>query len=53
MKVERIGSVLSVKEQAVLLSLSRSSLYYTPPPLSPQEVAVKHRIDAIYTAYPF
>ena len=51
--VERVGLDLSVKEQADLLSLSRSSLYYTPRPPSSQEVLVKHRIDAIYTQYPF
>jgi hypothetical protein len=39
--------------QAQLLSISRRSLYYqaTPPP--PQEVAIKHRIDELYTAHPF
>src|SRR5215210_6548487 len=36
-----------------LLSLSRSSLYYQPVSPSSAEVALKHRIDAIYTAYPF
>ena len=51
--VERVGSELSVTEQTDLLSLSRSSLYYTPRPPSVQEVAVKHRIDAIYTEFPF
>jgi len=39
--------------QADLLSLSRSSLYYQPVVPSAEEVALKHRIDAIYTAYPF
>src|SRR4029079_6383924 len=39
--------------QAELLSLSRSSLYYQPVPPSAEEVALKHRIDEIYTAYPF
>ena len=39
--------------QAELLSLSRSSLYYQPVLPSAEEVALKHRIDAIYTAYPF
>lgn len=51
--VERVGSDLSVKEQAHLLTLSRASLYYIPRPPSPEEVAVKHRIDAIYTQFPF
>ena len=39
--------------QAELLSLSRSSLYYQPVLPSAEEVALKHRIDAIYTDYPF
>lgn len=51
--VERVGADLPLKEQAHLLSLSRSTLYYTPRPPSTKEVAIKHRIDAIYTAYPF
>lgn len=39
--------------QADLLGLSRSSLYYQPVPASSEEVQLKHRIDAIYTQYPF
>jgi putative transposase len=39
--------------QAQLLSLSRASLYYRPIGPSPREVAVKHRIDEIYTAHPY
>ena len=41
---------LPLRVQAELLSLSRSSLYYRPVLPSPQEVAIKHRIDEIYTA---
>ena len=44
---------LSIKKQAELLSLNRSSLYYQPVPPSPKEIAIKHRIDEIYTAFPF
>ncbi len=39
--------------QADLLNLSRASLYYQPVPPSPEEVAIKHRIDELYTAHPF
>src|SRR5215470_3366261 len=39
--------------QADLLGISRSSLYYRPRQPSAEEVALKHRIDAIYTQYPF
>jgi putative transposase len=33
--------------------LSRSTLYYTPRPPSSREVAIKHRIDALFTESPF
>jgi len=36
-----------------LLGISRSSLYYQPRQPSAEEVALKHRIDAIYTQFPF
>ena len=51
--LERSASDLTLSEQADLLGVSRSSLYYTPRPPSDWEVRVKHRIDAIYTAQPF
>lgn len=51
--MERDGSELPLSVQADLLSLSRASLYYQPVPPSAEEVALKHRIDEIYTAYPF
>lgn len=38
--------------QADLLSVSRSSLYYQPKAPEPQEVAIKHRLDALYTEHP-
>jgi putative transposase len=39
--------------QAELLSLNRSGLYYHAMPPSVEEVAIKHRIDEIYTRWPF
>ena len=51
--IEREGAELTLSEQADLLSISRSSLYYTPRPPDAREVAIKHRIDAIYTEFPF
>lgn len=36
-----------------MLSISRRSLYYQPIPPPPEEVAIKHRIDELYTAHPF
>jgi len=44
---------LSVATQCALLSLNRTSQYYVPVPISAEEVAIKHRIDALYTAHPF
>jgi putative transposase len=39
--------------QAELLGLNRSGLYYHAVPPSVEEVAIKHRIDEIYTHWPF
>jgi putative transposase len=39
--------------QALLLGLSRASLYYHPQPPRAEELALKRRIDEIYTASPF
>ncbi|GAB4074302.1 hypothetical protein GCM10028778_18050 [Barrientosiimonas marina] len=46
-------SNLSITKQAELLSLNRTSLYDQPVLPSPEDVAVKHRIDEIYTRFPF
>ena len=51
--VERGSGELTLQEQAELLSMSRSSLYYTPRLPCAEEVAVKHRIDVIYTKRPY
>ena len=44
---------LPLKTQAMLLGLNRSGLYYTPKPLSAEELALKREIDEIYTQCPF
>jgi len=44
---------LSIKTQAELLNLNRSSLYYKPVEPSPEELFIKNRIDEIYTKCPF
>jgi putative transposase len=46
-------SQIPLKAQAELLEVSYSSLFYQPVPPSPHEVAIKHRIDQIYTAHPY
>lgn len=51
--VERANGELPLVVQAHLLSVSRSSLYYRRVPPSAEEIALKHRIDAIFTECPF
>lgn len=51
--LEREHPELPLTTQATLLDLNRSGLYYVPRPVTPAEVAIKHAIDEIYTAYPF
>lgn len=51
--VERENRELPVIQQAELLSVSRSSLYYHPREPTVSEIAVKHRIDKLYTQCPF
>ena len=46
-------SDLAVSSQAELLSLSRSGLYYQLVAPSAEEVLLKHRIDELYTQWPF
>lgn len=52
--MERGHPDIPLRTQAELLSLSRASLYYHQP-LAPStsDVALKHRIDEIYTAHPY
>lgn len=51
--IEWQSGELSISAQAQLLGLNRTSLYYQPVPVSEQELALKHRIDEVYIAYPF
>ncbi|MBI4675167.1 MAG: transposase [Chloroflexi bacterium] len=51
--VEREGAELALTTQCELLGRHRTSLYYQPVPPSPEEIALKHRIDQIYTEHPF
>jgi putative transposase len=50
--LEREESELPLATQAELLSLSRSALYYQPIGPSAKEIAIKHRIDEVYTQHP-
>jgi putative transposase len=51
--VEYAHPELPLGMQAALLGLSRSSLYYRPKAPSAEEIALKHRIDELYTAHPY
>ncbi|OAT79275.1 integrase [Desulfotomaculum copahuensis] len=48
-----VTSEIPIVVQADLLGLNRTSLYYKPVPPSEEEIALKHRIDEIYTAHPY
>ena len=51
--IEWQSQEMSISTQAQLLGLNRTSLYYQPKAPSSEEIALKHRIDEIYTASPF
>jgi len=51
--LDRHDAELPLTTQAELLGLNRSGLYYKPLGSSAEEVALKNRIDEIYTRYPF
>ena len=44
---------LPVSRQCQVLSLARSTAYYTPKPVSPDELALMRRIDALHLQHPF
>ena len=50
--IER-GSEVPVKRQAALLDLSRSSVDYTPRPLSERDLGLMRRIDELHLAMPY
>jgi putative transposase len=51
--LEKENSDISFQEQCKLLSLNRTSLYYQPVEPSAKEIAIKRRIDEIYTDHPY
>jgi putative transposase len=42
-----------VKRQAELLDLSRSSVYYTPRPISERDLKLMRRLDDLHLQWPF
>lgn len=55
MKFRLRDAKLSVREQCKLLGVSRSGLYYQPSlrTFSKETIQLLHKVDEIYTAYPF
>jgi len=51
--LEKDCSQMPLKTQAELLGISYSSLFYQAVLPSPRELAIKRRIDEIYTAHPY
>jgi putative transposase len=47
------GGKLPVKRQAELLELSRSSVYYTPRPVSERDLKLMRRLDELHLQWPF
>jgi putative transposase len=44
---------MSINVQSHLLALPRSTLYYTPQPVSAEDLVLLNRLDEIYTELPF
>jgi len=51
--IERADPELTLGQQAALLNISRASLYYRPVSPSAEEIAIKHRLDELYTQFPY
>jgi putative transposase len=50
--VEWDNQKISIKRQADLLDINRTSLYYKPVGISEEEIELMHTIDRIYTRCP-
>lgn len=50
--IDKANKKLSIRRQADLLSINRTSLYYRPALISDEELRIKKLIDEIYTAHP-
>src|SRR5271163_72737 len=47
------GYKLSIRRQAELLEISRSTVYYRPRPVSAADLLLMRRIDELHMNYPF
>ena len=51
--VDRDDPDLSITSQCQLLKVARSTLYYQPAPVDPDDLALMRRMDELYTKWPF
>ena len=51
--VDRDDPDLSIAAQCQLLKVARSTLYYQPAPVDPDDLALMRRMDELYTKWPF
>jgi putative transposase len=51
--IEPVHPSLSIGRQCALLGLSRSAYYYVSQGESPENIRLMHRIDELFTKYPF
>ncbi len=51
--IEFDNKELSIRRQCELVGLQRSNLYYEPVGVSDETVRLMHRVDGIFTEYPF
>jgi putative transposase len=47
------GSKLSVTRQCEILGLNRTGVYYTPRPVSEEDLRIMRRIDELHLEHPF
>ena len=51
--VDRDDTDLPIAAQCRLLNVARSTLYYQPAPMDPDDLALMRRMDELYTKWPF
>ena len=47
------GHALSVTKQAEAVGVSRSTVYYLPRPVSPEDLALMKQVDLLHMEFPF
>lgn len=51
--IEPAKENISIVRQCQLLGVNRSSYYYEPVPVDPEDISLMRRIDEIYTQFPY